>query len=202
MARLSPAAGHSQGLALAQHPPERFPFVLRTSWAWAGSTIPQAPKIRTYVWPRGWRAKKGLFLRTIRTAHVVRPKRMHSGVIASEPAPLPARRARDNPWCSLRHSLMQIHVTGFIAFRPIPGMPRGGVLPPTPVLAPGSALGSRPRVALSSAQVTSEPVNEIEFRDPVWTVDWTPLDLAIGPNLGRFPSQSRVTGRASRPRAL
>jgi hypothetical protein len=33
-----------------------------------------------------------------------------------------------------------------------PGMPRGGVLPPTPVLAPGSALGSRPRVALSSAQ--------------------------------------------------
>jgi hypothetical protein len=33
-----------------------------------------------------------------------------------------------------------------------PGMPRGGVLPPTPVLAPGSALGARPRVALSSAQ--------------------------------------------------
>ena len=33
-----------------------------------------------------------------------------------------------------------------------PRMPRGGVLPPTPVLAPGSALGSRPRVALSSAQ--------------------------------------------------
>jgi hypothetical protein len=32
-------------------------------------------------------------------------------------------------------------------------MPRGGVLPPTPVLAPGSALGSRPRVALSSARV-------------------------------------------------
>ena len=32
-------------------------------------------------------------------------------------------------------------------------MPRGGVLPPTPVLAPGSALGSRPRVALSAAQV-------------------------------------------------
>jgi hypothetical protein len=33
------------------------------------------------------------------------------------------------------------------------GMPRGGSLPPIPVLAPGSALGSRPRVALSSAQV-------------------------------------------------
>jgi hypothetical protein len=33
-----------------------------------------------------------------------------------------------------------------------PGMRRGGVLPPSPVLAPGSALGSRPRVALPSAQ--------------------------------------------------
>jgi len=33
-----------------------------------------------------------------------------------------------------------------------PGMPRGGVLPPPPVLAPEPALGSRPRVALSSAQ--------------------------------------------------
>src|SRR5215469_17780829 len=32
-----------------------------------------------------------------------------------------------------------------------PGMPRGGIVPPAPVLAPGSALGSRPRVALSSA---------------------------------------------------
>src|SRR5437763_69347 len=37
-------------------------------------------------------------------------------------------------------------------FRANPGMPRGGLLPPAPVLAPGSALGSRPRVALSSAQ--------------------------------------------------
>src|SRR3954452_24425602 len=34
-----------------------------------------------------------------------------------------------------------------------PGMPRGGIVPPTPVLAPGSALRSRPRVALSSVQV-------------------------------------------------
>ena len=99
--------------------------------------------------------KQGLFWRTIRAAHVVRRKRMHQGMIALEPATLPARRARGNPWFSLRHSLIQIHVIGFIAFRPIPGMPRGGVLPPTPVLAPGSALGSRPRVALSSAQVTS-----------------------------------------------
>src|SRR5262249_15483770 len=40
-------------------------------------------------------------------------------------------------------------------FRANPGMPRGGVLPPTPVLAPGTALGSRPRVALSSAQAPS-----------------------------------------------
>src|SRR5512135_1304854 len=37
-------------------------------------------------------------------------------------------------------------------FRADPGMPRGGIVPPTPVLAPGSALRSRPRVALSSAQ--------------------------------------------------
>jgi hypothetical protein len=36
-----------------------------------------------------------------------------------------------------------------------PGRPRGGIVPPAPVLAPGSALGSRPRVALSSAQVPS-----------------------------------------------
>ncbi len=34
-----------------------------------------------------------------------------------------------------------------------PGRPWGGILPPAAVLAPGSALGSRPRVALSSAQV-------------------------------------------------
>ena len=33
-----------------------------------------------------------------------------------------------------------------------PGMPRDGIVPPAQVLAPGSALGSRPRVALSSAQ--------------------------------------------------
>ncbi len=99
--------------------------------------------------------KQGLFWRTIRAAHVVRRRRMHPGMIALEPATLLARRARDNPWFSLRHSLIQIHVIGFIAFRPIPGMPRGGVLPPTPVLAHRSALGSRPRVALSSAQVTS-----------------------------------------------
>ena len=32
---------------------ERFSFVLRTSWAWAGSTIPQAPKERRFIaWGR------------------------------------------------------------------------------------------------------------------------------------------------------
>ena len=36
-----------------------------------------------------------------------------------------------------------------------PGRPWGGIVPPWPVLAPESALGSRPRVALSSAQVRS-----------------------------------------------
>src|SRR4051812_21785820 len=39
-------------------------------------------------------------------------------------------------------------------FRANPGGPTGGIVPPAPVLAPGSALGSRPRVALSSAQVS------------------------------------------------
>jgi hypothetical protein len=49
---------------------------------------------------------------------------------------------------------------GIYRFEANPGKPRGGVLPPTPVLAPGTALRSRPRVALSSAQVPrgySEP---------------------------------------------
>src|SRR4051794_295681 len=36
-----------------------------------------------------------------------------------------------------------------------PGRPWGGIVPPAPVLAPGAALGSRPRVALSSAQAPS-----------------------------------------------
>jgi transposase len=36
-----------------------------------------------------------------------------------------------------------------------PGEPWGGIVPPSPVLAPGAALGSRPRVALSSAQASS-----------------------------------------------
>jgi hypothetical protein len=38
-------------------------------------------------------------------------------------------------------------------FEANPGMPRGGVLPPFPVLASGPALGGHPRVALPSTQV-------------------------------------------------
>ncbi len=36
-----------------------------------------------------------------------------------------------------------------------PGKPESGIVPLLPVLAPGTALGSRPRVALSSAQAPS-----------------------------------------------
>ena len=36
-----------------------------------------------------------------------------------------------------------------------PGRPWDGIVPPSPVLAPGSALGPRPHVALSSAQAPS-----------------------------------------------
>ena len=36
-----------------------------------------------------------------------------------------------------------------------PGKPKSGIVPLLPVLAPGTALGSRPRVALSSAQAPS-----------------------------------------------
>jgi hypothetical protein len=47
---------------------------------------------------------------------------------------------------------------GFIALLPIPEREkkRGERIAPSPVLAPESALGSRPRVALSSAQVDTE----------------------------------------------
>ena len=40
-------------------------------------------------------------------------------------------------------------------FRANPGKPESGIMPLLPVLAPGTALGSRPRVALSSAQAIS-----------------------------------------------
>jgi hypothetical protein len=36
-----------------------------------------------------------------------------------------------------------------------PGKPESGIVPLSPVLTPGTALGSRPRVALSSAQALS-----------------------------------------------
>ena len=40
-------------------------------------------------------------------------------------------------------------------FKANPGKPESGIVPLIPVLAPGTALGSRPRVALSSAQALS-----------------------------------------------
>ena len=42
---------------------------------------------------------------------------------------------------------------GFIALMPIPNE-EGGIVPPHSVLAPGSALGLLPSIALPSAQVT------------------------------------------------
>jgi hypothetical protein len=51
----------------------------------------------------------------------------------------------------------------------------GGVLPPSPVLAPGSALGSRPRVALSSAQVLSVYLGAL----------WSGKFLLLGPGRHR-----------------
>src|SRR5947209_7644162 len=43
---------------------------------------------------------------------------------------------------------------GIYRFQANRGMSRGGILPASPVLALGLALGSRPRVALSSAQAS------------------------------------------------
>jgi hypothetical protein len=53
-----------------------------------------------------------------------------------------------------------------------PGMRRGGIVPPAPVLAPGSALGSRPRVALSSAQAPQ-----------VYSAPWPPGNPGSGRRL-------------------
>src|SRR5271166_4104471 len=57
-----------------------------------------------------------------------------------------------------------------------PGRPWGGMVPPSPVLAPGSALGSRPRVALSSAQapfnVTQRALTEQTPSPWTWLVVW------------------------------
>src|SRR4051794_1882638 len=51
------------------------------------------------------------------------------------------------------------HCGWIYRIRANPGRPRGGIVPPAPVLAPGSALGSRPRVALSSAQAPSTRIS-------------------------------------------
>ena len=64
-------------------------------------------------------------------------------------------------------------------FQANPGMPRGGVLPPTPVLAPEPALGSRPRVALSSAQVSSV------YLAGLWPGNFFLLGLGSPPGVGR-----------------
>ena len=79
----------------------------------------------------------------------------HSWVQSSGSASLSVRAGFRRSPCSLRRSRMAKTFKGFIALWPIPEMRRGGIRPPSPVLAPGSALGSRPRVALSSAQVAS-----------------------------------------------
>src|ERR1035437_9984482 len=70
-------------------------------------------------------------------------------------------------------------VNGFIAFGPIPGGRGGGIVPPSPVLAPESALGSRPRVALSSAQVSSV------YRARLWPGNFFLLGLGPPPGAGR-----------------
>src|SRR3974377_162322 len=60
-----------------------------------------------------------------------------------------------------------------------PGRPWGGFVPPSPVLAPESALGSRPRVALSSAQVFSVCLAGL------WLGKFLLLGLGSPPGVGR-----------------
>src|SRR5271166_3556076 len=60
-----------------------------------------------------------------------------------------------------------------------PGRPWGGIVPPSPVLAPESALGSRPRVALSSAQVFSV------YLAGLWLGKFLLLGLGSPPGVGR-----------------
>src|SRR6516165_7162897 len=95
-----------------------------------------------------------------------------------------------------------------------PGMPRGGIVPPSPVLAPGSALGSRPRVALSSAQVP--PVYSRAWpsgnsrlgrrgcpglRGSAPRLGFGQLPLPLGPDLLR-PTGQLVRGRDVTDRAV
>jgi len=87
-----------------------------------------------------------------------------------------------------------------------PGMSRGGVLPPTPVLAPGSALGSRPRVARSSAQVPraySEPRppgNSQGDRPGTQWGDRMPRELRGPTTIGYADPHAEEDGRSSEAR--
>src|SRR5260370_7116811 len=62
-----------------------------------------------------------------------------------------------------------------------PGRPWGGIVPPSPVLAPESALSSRPRVALSSAQVPSV------YLAGLWLRKFLLLGLVSPPGFGSPP---------------
>src|SRR5271166_780163 len=80
-----------------------------------------------------------------------------------------------------------------------PGRPWGGIVPPSPVLAPESALGSRPRVALSSAQVFSV------YLAGLWLGNFPLLGLGSPPGVGRRqllsprgPDGLRATGQLLR----
>src|SRR5271157_3760302 len=80
-----------------------------------------------------------------------------------------------------------------------PGRPWGGIVPPSPVLAPESALGSRPRVALSSAQVLSV------YLAGLWLGNFLLLGLGSPPGVGRRqllsprgPDGLRATGQLLR----
>ena len=64
-------------------------------------------------------------------------------------------------------------------------------MPPSPVLAPESALGSRPRVALSSAQVFSV------YLAGLWLGNFPLLGLGSPPGVGRRQLLSRAAQMAS-----
>ncbi len=68
-----------------------------------------------------------------------------------------------------------------------PGRPWGGIVPPFPVLAPESALGSRPRVALSSAQVSSV------YLTGLWPGNF--FLLGLGSPFRRWPSPASLSER-------
>src|SRR4051812_36701710 len=69
-------------------------------------------------------------------------------------------------------------------FRANPRMPRGSNPPPAPVLAPGSALGSRPAFSYSSDQVLRVyPSSGAQGNPPA--VDWGPVPWLLPPGLGR-----------------